>query len=73
VAWLDGLDLGLVWFTEHHVADGGSLPSWAPVTGAMAAPMRRVRVSWDVCLLPFQNPVRLAEDLAVLRDRRPGA
>lgn len=66
VAWLDGLGLDLVWFTEHHFVEDGYLPSWAPVAGAMAARTRRVRFSSDICLLPFQNPVRLAEDLAVL-------
>jgi alkanesulfonate monooxygenase SsuD/methylene tetrahydromethanopterin reductase-like flavin-dependent oxidoreductase (luciferase family) len=66
VAWLDTLGLDLVWFTEHHFVDDGYLPSWTPVAGAMAARTTRVRFSSDICLLPFANPVRLAEDLAVL-------
>src|SRR5436309_12695272 len=66
VAWLDGLGLDLVWFTEHHFVDDGYLPSWTPVAGAMAARTSRVRFSSDICLLPFSHPVRLAEDLAVL-------
>lgn len=66
VAWLDGLGLDLVWFTEHHFVEDGYLPSWIPVAGAMAARTRRVRFSSDICLLPFSHPVRLAEDLAVL-------
>ena len=65
VAWLDGLGLDLVWFTEHHFVDDGYLPSWIPVAAAMAR-TRRVRFSCDVCLLPFNHPLRLAEDLAVL-------
>jgi len=66
VAWIDTLGLDLVWFTEHHFVDDGYLPSWTPVAGAMAARTSRVRFSSDICLLPFQHPVRLAEDLAVL-------
>ncbi len=66
VIWLDGLGLDLVWFTEHHFVEDGYLPSWIPVAAAMAARTRRVRFSCDVCLLPFNHPVRLAEDLAVL-------
>ena len=66
VAWLDGLGLDLVWFTEHHFVDDGYLPSWTPVAGAMAARTSRVRFSSDICLLPFSHPVRLAEDLAVI-------
>ena len=56
VAWLDGLGLDLVWFTEHHFVDDGYLPSWIPVAGAMAARTRRVRFSSDICLLPFNHP-----------------
>ena len=66
VAWLDGLGLDLVWFTEHHFVDDGYLPSWIPVAAAMAARTKHVRFSCDVCLLPFNHPIRLAEDLAVL-------
>ncbi len=66
VAWLDGLGLEQVWFTEHHFVDDGYLPSWVPVAGAMAARTKHVRFSTDICLLPFHNPLRLAEDLAVL-------
>ncbi len=66
VAWLDSVGLDLVWFTEHHFVDDGYLPSWIPVAGAMAARTRHVRFNSDICLLPFNHPLRLAEDLAVL-------
>src|SRR5262249_60670833 len=66
VVMLDRLGLDLVWFTEHHFLDDGYLPSWVPMAGAIAARTKRVRLSSDVCLLPFNHPVRLAEDLAVL-------
>ncbi len=66
VVWLDGLGLDLVWFTEHHFVEDGYLPSWIPVAAAMAARTKHVRFSCDVCLLPFNHPIRLAEDLAVL-------
>ena len=66
VAWLDGLGLDLAWFTEHHFVDDGYLPSWVPIAGAMAARTRRIRFNTDICLLPFNHPIRLAEDLAVL-------
>ena len=66
VRWLDKIGADLVWFTEHHFVDDGYLPSWTPVAGAMAAVTDRVRFGTDICLLPFNHPVRLAEDLAVL-------
>src|SRR5664279_1219095 len=57
VVMLDGLGLDLVWFTEHHFLDDGYLPSWVPMAGAIAARTKRVRLSSDVCLLPFNHPV----------------
>ena len=66
IEWLDEIGLDLVWFTEHHFVDDGYLPSWIPVATAAAARSKRVRFSSDICLLPFNNPVRLAEDLAIL-------
>ena len=65
-AWLDGLGLDLAWFTEHHFVEDGYLPSWTPVVGAIAARTKNLRFSSDVCLMPFNHPIRLAEDLAVL-------
>ncbi|MCH9673704.1 MAG: LLM class flavin-dependent oxidoreductase [Gammaproteobacteria bacterium] len=66
VRWLDGIGAELVWFTEHHFVDDGYLPSWVPVAGAMASVTERIRFGTDICLMPFNHPVRLAEDLAVL-------
>ncbi|MEQ8859306.1 MAG: LLM class flavin-dependent oxidoreductase [Pseudomonadales bacterium] len=66
VRWLDTLGADVVWFTEHHFVEDGYLPSWVPVAGAMAALTERVRFGTDICLMPFNHPIRLAEDLAVL-------
>jgi len=64
--WLDGLGIDLIWFTEHHFVDDGYLPSWIPVAAAMAARTTHVSFSSDISILPLYQPVRLAEDLAVL-------
>ncbi|MEM9623945.1 MAG: LLM class flavin-dependent oxidoreductase [Pseudomonadota bacterium] len=66
ITWLDQMGLDQIWFTEHHFVADGYLPAWIPVAAAAAAVTRNVRFSSDICLLPFANPVRLAEDLAVL-------
>ena len=66
VKWLDQIGADMVWFTEHHFVEDGYLPSWVPVAGAMAAVTSHVRFGTDICLMPFNHPIRLAEDLAVL-------
>lgn len=66
VRWLDQIGADLVWFTEHHFVDDGYLPSWVPVAAAMASVTQHVRFGTDICLMPFNHPIRLAEDLAVL-------
>jgi alkanesulfonate monooxygenase SsuD/methylene tetrahydromethanopterin reductase-like flavin-dependent oxidoreductase (luciferase family) len=63
---VDRLGYDLIWLTEHHFVEDGYLPSFVPVAGALAARTRRVRISSDIVLMPFQHPLRLAEDLAVL-------
>ena len=65
-AWADELGFDQVWLTEHHFVEDGYLPTFVPVAGALAARTRRLRISTDVALLPFHQPLRLAEDLAVL-------
>ena len=66
VKWLDSIGADLVWFTEHHFVEDGYLPSWVPVAAAMASVTQHVRFGTDICLMPFNHPIRLAEDLAVL-------
>ena len=66
VRWLDELGADLAWFTEHHFVEDGYLPSWVPVAGAMAGITEHMRFGTDICLMPFNHPIRLAEDLAVL-------
>jgi alkanesulfonate monooxygenase SsuD/methylene tetrahydromethanopterin reductase-like flavin-dependent oxidoreductase (luciferase family) len=66
IVWAESLGFDQIWFTEHHFVDDGYLPSWVPVAGAVAARTQRMRISQDICILPFRNPVSLAEDLAVL-------
>lgn len=63
---VDRLGFDLIWLTEHHFVEDGYLPSFVAVAGALAARTRRARISSDVVLLPFQHPLRFAEDLAVL-------
>lgn len=63
---VDALGYDSVWITEHHFVEDGYVPSFVAVAGAVAAATSNVAISSNVLLMPFQHPVRLAEDLAVL-------
>jgi alkanesulfonate monooxygenase SsuD/methylene tetrahydromethanopterin reductase-like flavin-dependent oxidoreductase (luciferase family) len=65
VAWADRLGFDQVHFTEHHGSDDGYCPSPLVLASAVAARTQAMRIEC-VLVLPFYEPVRLAEDTAVL-------
>lgn len=52
--------------SEHHASDDGYLPSPLVLASAMAARTRILPIQVAALLLPFYEPARLAEDMAVL-------
>jgi alkanesulfonate monooxygenase SsuD/methylene tetrahydromethanopterin reductase-like flavin-dependent oxidoreductase (luciferase family) len=66
IAWSENHGFDDVWLSEHHFIEDGYLPSILPVAAAIAARTKRIRISSGVLLMPFHNPVRLAEDIAVV-------
>ena len=66
IAWSDEHGFDDVWLSEHHFIEDGYLPSILPVAAAVAARTKRIRIASGVLLMPFHNPVRLAEDIAVV-------
>jgi probable F420-dependent oxidoreductase len=60
----EGLDGA--WVSEHHFAADGYLPSLLPLLASFAAVTERIELGTGVVLAPFHDPIRLAEDFAVV-------
>jgi probable F420-dependent oxidoreductase len=52
--------------TEHHVAADGYLPAMMPLLAAMAVRTERIRLSTGMLILTLHNPIRIAEEAAVV-------
>src|SRR4051812_48057200 len=64
-AWAENHGCIAAVLCEHHASADGYLPSPLLLASAIAARTERLLLSL-VVILPFYEPVRLAEDLAVL-------
>src|SRR5258708_37025645 len=60
--------LGYDWvnISEHHVTDDGYCPALMPVLAAIARRTERLGLSTGMLILPLHNPVRIAEEAAVV-------
>ena len=66
VAYLDEHGHDAVMVSEHHVSDDGYLPSPLLVAAAMVARTKTVPITVSALLVNMYDPVKLAEDVAVL-------
>lgn len=65
-AWADRLGFALVVLSEHHGSPDGYLPAPMVMAAAIAARTERVRIMISTLVATLYDPVRLAEDFAVL-------
>ena len=64
--WADRLGFVTCGLSEHHGSADGYLPSPLPVAAAMASRTSNVRLNIAAMVSAFHDPLRLAEDLAVV-------
>jgi alkanesulfonate monooxygenase SsuD/methylene tetrahydromethanopterin reductase-like flavin-dependent oxidoreductase (luciferase family) len=61
----DELGFDAIWVSEHHFTPyGGIQPRPQLLLAHLAARTRHIRLGTAVSLVPFDNPIRLAEDFA---------
>ena len=66
VRLIEEVGLDAAWVSEHHFAADGYLPSLVPMLAAFAAVTERIELGTGVVLAPFHDPIRLAEDFAIV-------
>ena len=55
-----------VWLTEHHFSDYGLSSAPSILAATVAARTERIRIGLAAYIIPFHNPLRLAEETATL-------
>jgi alkanesulfonate monooxygenase SsuD/methylene tetrahydromethanopterin reductase-like flavin-dependent oxidoreductase (luciferase family) len=65
-AWADERGFDVVTLSEHHGVDDGYLPAPLTLAGVIAGRTKRVMINIAAVLIPLHDPIRLAEQLAVL-------
>jgi alkanesulfonate monooxygenase SsuD/methylene tetrahydromethanopterin reductase-like flavin-dependent oxidoreductase (luciferase family) len=66
MVWSEQLGFDEVWLTEHHFIDYGLSVDPATLASAIASRTSRVRIGLAAAILPFHDPIRLAEQLALV-------
>jgi probable F420-dependent oxidoreductase len=66
IAWGEQHGFEDVWLSEHHFIEDAYSPALLPIAAAIAARTKTIRIGTSVILMPFYNPIRLAEDAATV-------
>src|SRR5437867_1643015 len=66
MVWTEELGFDSIWLTEHHFIEYGLSVSPSVLAAAAAMRTQRVRIGLAAAILPFHDPIRLAEELAMV-------
>lgn len=66
MVWTEELGFDSVWLTEHHFIDYGLSVDPATLACAAASRTQRIRIGLAAAILPFHEPLRLAEQMALV-------
>ena len=66
IAWTETIGFAGAWVPEHHLAEDGYIPAPNLIVAAIAARTQSLRLGAAVALAPLYDPVRFAEECAVL-------
>ena len=67
IVWAERYGFDSAWVAQHHFdADEGGLPAPLVFLAQVAARTSRIRLGTGIITLPMENPIRVAEDAAVL-------
>jgi alkanesulfonate monooxygenase SsuD/methylene tetrahydromethanopterin reductase-like flavin-dependent oxidoreductase (luciferase family) len=65
--WADGLGIpASISMSEHHGSEDGYIPSPQVILAAMASRTKTIRFTVAALIVPFHDPLRIAEDFCVL-------
>src|SRR5574341_1197837 len=70
--WAERLGFMAVVLSEHHGTDDGYLPAPLPFASAILARTNQIAVNLAALILPLHDPVRIAEECAVIDNLAPG-
>jgi len=66
IEFADQLGIQDIWLGEHHFSRHGLLSGIFSFMGAVAAKTENARIGTSIVILPFHNPVQVAEEAATL-------
>ena len=66
IQYAEEMGFDSVWIAEHHSSRYGIFPSLMPIVSYIAARTKKIRIGTGVSVLPFHNPILLAEESAMV-------